>query len=444
MKKSLLTLALCAAAFAPATAQDLPTGKYVSFAPIEMYGMEVPMMGAFHKVSPNGKWAIGSDDSGMIGWSFIYSVSDDRLTTLEDPSMTEKYYIVADVANDGTMVGAYTNDAGELVPGIRKSAESEWEPLPVPAEHMPAHSSATAFSSARCVSADGSVIAGHLRMSDYMLHPVLWVNGELKEFPNEGATGQGFYVYDMTEDGSVIVGMNNAENGGQNPAYLKDGVVTNIVDCDDDETLTFNGGIINSIDAQGNMYGYWQNDEGIMQALTYNETDGLQWVENAGMQVAACSDGTHIFGMASAMYGPACVLVDDEVKSLSDIYDIDGVDAMVTVTDCTADGSVVVGGEMAAIEGLGAVNTPTLFIVGDNTAGIESGAVKNDVNVQLSGASLFVTGLYDRVDVFATTGVKLASSSVQGAPVSLAGAPAGTYIVTVTTGKDVKTFKVCK
>ena len=154
MKKSLLTIALCATALASATAQTKIEGSYVKFDPIEMNGKEIPVMGSFHKVSPNGQWAVGSDDSGQVGWSFIYSVADDKLTTLEDPSVTELYYIVADVANDGTMVGAYTNDAGEIVPGIRKSADSEWEPLPVPEDHMPAHSSASGFSSARAINGD--------------------------------------------------------------------------------------------------------------------------------------------------------------------------------------------------------------------------------------------------------------------------------------------------
>ncbi len=444
MKKSLLTIALCATALASATAQTKIEGSYVKFDPIEMNGKEIPVMGSFHKVSPNGQWAVGSDDSGQVGWSFIYSVADDKLTTLEDPSVTELYYIVADVANDGTMVGAYTNDAGEIVPGIRKSADSEWEPLPVPEDHMPAHSSASGFSSARAINGDGTIIAGHLRMDDYMLHPVLWVNGELQELPDAAMTGQGFYVWDMSEDGTVIVGMNNAEGGGQNPAFIKDGTLTNIVDCDADETYTFNGGIANSIDVKGNIYGYWQDDMGTMQALVYNETDGLVWIEDAGMPIACCSDGTHIFGMASAMYGPACVLVNDEVKAMSDVYNIEGVDAMTTVTDCTADGSVVVGAESAAIEGLGAVNTPTLFIADTETAGIGADDVTSDVSLTLSGSNLYVTGLYDRVEVFALTGVKLAASSVQGAPVSLAGMPAGTYVVKVTTGQSVKTFKVSR
>ena len=129
---------------------------------------------------------------------------------------------------------------------------------------------------------------------------------------------------------------------------------------------------------------------------------------------------------------------------MSDVYNIEGVDAMTTVTDCTADGSVVVGAEAAAIEGIGAVNTPTLFTADTETAGIGADDVTSDVSLTLSGSNLYVTGLYDRVEVFALTGVKLAASSVQGAPVSLAGMPAGTYVVKVTTGQSVKTFKVSR
>lgn len=444
MKKSLLALALCAAAFAPASAQDKPTGTYVEFPPIEMWGMEMPVMGAFNKVSANGQYAVGSDESGLTGMAFFWSRATGELTTFGDPEEVG-FYTMTDVSNDGKIVGAFENEAGEIMPGYKESADAEWTALPVPEDHMPAHSSNTGYSEARAISSDGRIIAGHVRMSDYMLHPVLWVDGQLQEFPNVSVKGQGFFVRDVSEDGSIIVGMCEAETGGQNPSFIKDGVMTTLVDCDADEYYTFNGGIVNSIDAEGNMYGYWTSDEGVTTALTYNETDGLVWIENAGMPIATCSDGTHIFGMASAGYGPACALVNDEVKSLSDIYDIDGIDGMLTVTDCTPDGSVVVGGGLKAIEGLGAANTPTLFIVGnDIPAGIQADAAKNNVCIRISGTSLFVTGLYDRVEVFATTGVKVASSSVQGAPVSLAGAPAGTYIVKVTTGKDVKTFKVCR
>ena len=42
---------------------------------------------------------------------------------------------------------------------------------------------------------------------------------------------QYFVVYDITDDGKTVVGVNTAGTGGQNPAFLRDGKMWQIFDC---------------------------------------------------------------------------------------------------------------------------------------------------------------------------------------------------------------------
>lgn len=89
----------------------------------------------------------------------------------------------------------------------------------------------------RAVSSDGKYMAGQVYVStgeideDFgiekvKLLPVVWENNEIKKVYDDLGINT-FYVYGISEDGSTVVGVNTAENGGQNPAYIKDGKLYN-------------------------------------------------------------------------------------------------------------------------------------------------------------------------------------------------------------------------
>lgn len=128
----------------------------------------------------------------------------------------------------------------------------------------------------------------------YLL-PVVWENNEIKKVYDDLGINT-FYVYGISEDGNTVVGVNTAENGGQNPAYIKDGKLYNVFSCDDPETNTFDGGILCSIDAEGNMYGYFLDDSDVYKYFSVKADGSIVYFD----QLVTCAGGGYKFGPSVA------------------------------------------------------------------------------------------------------------------------------------------------
>lgn len=471
MKQTLLTAALGLAAAATANAQYVNK----SFQDVEfqdaIFGETFTPAGVFNHVSANGAFAVGADQGQMTsdyGGAFLWRRSNpDKLEQL----CTDHDRITAnDVSNDGIIVGSFEkradpDEAEAAYPGY-KPVDGEWAKLPVPDSFSVAYAIAQDFAEeARAITPDGKYIAGNIDYrigwtynsvfgrSEKVVNAVtLWKktddgyaldtcytelgkagqsmvydNGELKAVDHEVSYTQ-FLVYDISNDGQTIVGMNMAGCGGFNPAFVRNGKLIQLFDCGeeasyddyDDESgeepdVNFNGGVIQSIDANGNMYGYYVTAEDEYTYFIYTAEGKLEYTDN--MYTCATKDGTKYLSASNGLN---------------------------PLWDCSEDGTVLVGAGVGSM-GFGSYNYPALAYVDNTSSAIDRvQAIRSDVGVSFAGGNtLFVNGEYDKATVYNAAGAVVAEGC-QGKAFNMAGKAAGTYIVKVETANGTRTFKVAK
>ncbi len=187
------------------------------------------LSGTLCRVSPDGRWAVGFDGAYETG-SFIIDTEHPTEWTLVEGG--ELY----DVTNDGVCVGArYTVLYSDGTPVNYAHAgiyhDGEWTMLKEPEE-------CAGRSWAVAITRDGKRIGGHAFCSSAgdagsQYFPIVWdldeATGEyLPTLFNEidVPDNVGFYVRDMSDDGSVIVGEVYAYAGSAVPAMLRDGQLT--------------------------------------------------------------------------------------------------------------------------------------------------------------------------------------------------------------------------
>ena len=470
MKKELLTLTLALSAAAVANAQYVNKG----FQNVEFHdailGETFTPAGVFNHVSANGAFAVGADQGQMTsdyGGAFLWRKSNpDKLEQL----CTDHDRITAnDVSNDGIIVGSFEkradpDEAEAAYPGY-KPVDGEWVKLPVPDSFSVAYAITQDFAEeARAITHDGKFIAGNIdyrigwsynsvfgRSEKVVTAVTLWKktddgayaldtcyaelgkagqsllydNGELKTVDHE-VSYTSFLVYDISHDGKTIVGMNVAGSGGFNPAFVRDGKLVQLFDCGeeasyddyDDEgegpEVNFNGGVIQSIDANGNMYGYYVTADDEYTYFVYTADGKLEYTDD--MYTCATKDGKKYLSVSNGLN---------------------------PLWDCSEDGSVLVGGGIGSM-GFGQYNYPALAYTDTPSAIDRVQAIRGNVSVSFAGGNtLFVNGEYDKATIYNAAGAVVAEGR-QGKAFNMAGKAAGTYIVKVDTANGMKTFKVAK
>ena len=473
MKQILLTVTLGLAAVATANAQYVNKSFQNTEFHDAVYGETFTPAGVFNHVSANGAFAVGADQSQITsnyGGAFLWRKSNpDKLEQLN----TEHDRITAnDVSNDGIIVGSFEKRADPdeedvAYPGY-KPVDGEWVKLPVPDSFSVAYAKSQDFAEeARAITPDGAVIAGNIdyrvgwtyntvfgRSEKVVTAVTLWKkaadgsycldtcytelgkagqsliydNGELKTVDHE-VSYYSFLVYDISNDGKTVVGMNVAGSGGFNPAFVRDGKLVQLFDCgeeasyedyddesgEDESEVNFNGGVIQSIDANGNMYGYYVTAEDENTYFIYTADGKLEYTDN--LYSCATKDGVK--------YNPSS-------NGLNPLW------------DCSEDGTVLVGGGVGSM-GFGAYNYPALAYIDDASSSIDRvQSVRSNVGVKLTASgALFVTGEYGKAAVYNAAGAVVAEGG-QGKAFNMAGKASGTYIVKVDTANGTKTFKVAK
>lgn len=389
-------------------------------------GIQTNMYGQFNHVSANGNYAVGYDEEVVPLAYMWFADNPSTLTLLGDGSLRIS---ACDVSNDGTVVGSWElladgEDDGICYPAY-KTLDGEWTALPVPANYSESDAKSQLFrDEARAVTPDGRFIAGNLLLvtgynEQWGLDiksqiPVLWENGEIKKVYDDLGI-KTFQVWDISDDGSVIVGMNTAECGGSNPAIIKDGELINIFQCDAEEydDQNFNGGVCGSIDKDGNVYGYYvEGDGATIKYFMYNTESGEITYFNS---FVTCGTTGVTFSQGDPLYYPL---------------------------DCSDDGKVVVGATVVSV-GYGVVACPQAVVYDTAPTAIARPANAGDVSINWRGGDLTVSGDYERADVYTTAGA-LVASGAQGNALGLTAATRGTYIVKVTTATGVKSFKIMK
>lgn len=421
--------------------------------------MDVTPLGVFYNVSPNGKYAVGCDNAQM-NCKESYLWQSDEPEELQILNIAPTRISTIDVSDNGTIVGSF-EDRGDSLDNkavaypAYKTLDGDWVTLPVPDNYSEYQAKYNSFAEeARAITPDDKYIAGHVHLImgynstfDYDIvypTPLLWEKTDtgyvLKAtYTALGDSGKSyllvdgepvlqegevyyksFFVYDISRDGSMICGVNTAASGGQNPAIIKDGVLIQLFDCGeygvtDYDYLNFNGGVCNSIDANGNVYGYYVDYDASVKYFVYTNEGELVYYD----YWYVCGDE----------YG------NKMPQAIGDIS---------YVQDCSDDGTVIVGGGGTETATGAAVNYPMLYTDFDISGISRIESIKNNVDISYTrGGTLYVNGEYNSVEVFNSSGMAVASGK-QGKAFGTAALPTGTYIVKVNTDNGVKTYKIVR
>ena len=463
MKKIYLLSVGFALSLGAAQAQQLTTCNFGEVEFVTDYGEfgfdSYPCAGVFNHVSANGQYAVGYDSQTVTsetGSSFLWRRSNPD--QLEQISTSTDRVSATDVSNDGIIVGSfekrsdiYSQDIA--YPGFKHVDDAEWTKLPVPEDYSLYYAECMSFSSeARAITPDAQFIGGHVNIkvgeAEFQgtkfdkCHelPVIWKKTEEgyvidQVFTDLGAPGKHqqliddelvtldteatyytFFVRDISNDGRTLVGLNVSGRGGFNPAFIRDGVLVQLFECGEEdspeEEVNFNGGYIQTIDANGNMYGYYADPNNIPYFFTFTADGKLVWNE----------DGT---------------LCADKAGKTYPLY----YEEMYPMWDCTVDGTLFVGAGTGNL-GFGAYNY--LMLAYDKSVSAISTMNKgSELSMSYKNNVLSIIGASVCGNVYDASG-KLVRTIAQGGSLDMSAMPAGTYVVKVATATGIKTYKIAR
>ena len=437
------------------------------------YTEEVMVGGILNHVSGNGEYAVGYDDQGLTsnnGAAFLWRKSNPDQVEIITPTFDRVG--ANDVSNDGIIVGSFemrsnSDTRAFQFPGYKHVDDTHWTPLEVPTQYSNYFGQIYDFAEeARAITPDGSTIAGnfHYRwgekevlgtMTDLCQQAVtIWdkygdgyklrkcytdlgkagnaffYNKETKQFDpvTEDVNYQTFLVRDISNDGKTVVGMNVADCGGFNPAFVRDGKLYQLFDCGEtvygedpenpEPVNNFNGGTIFTIDTKGNMYGYFTEEDG-MTTRGFIFTAENELIMDNTRYMCADANGNKYTQVS---------------HGLNPLF------------DCSEDGTVLVGAGIGSLGGgMSQYNYPKVTIVegGQGTNIENTTAEKQVVKVDFQSGVIKVIGNYLYANVYSADGVLIKGGN-RGASLDISNFPTGTYVVKVATMTGVETFKVAK
>lgn len=461
MKKFLLlTAALMLGIAANAENTSKVFGSYFS----EYYGSEMSLSGMFKGVSGNGKYAVGYDDGVFDYISYIWNA--------DKPDELEYFRFncyMEDVADDGTVVGAYLPKQGVNEGGPAIYKDGVWTDLPM---HETCIGTDPGTNTAVRISPDGKYIAGmlfceHSAGGDYKIYPCLWTRNdntgeyELNVYNNiDLPEHQGFIVYDMSDDGRYIVGRVFTGFGSTIPAYIKDGKFNifneltqetyieewdgngnGVFDPDNEEfdvyletTDYYIDGVkdqaqcdgqIMGVDNNGNMIGWItilnpEDGSGYNTGFVFNEEKNESIVEIPYMFGCAIQGDDCIFASNGA-YGPVYYMkgLNDTGIKMSDAFGIEDTSYSL-VTEISADSKVVIGGTVFV--GEVTMNQPFIVNLEQPCSGVQKTPTESEkIVISTNNGEINVIGA-DNVAVYSLNGTLVSNKANTSVP-------AGIYVV---------------
>lgn len=409
------------------------------------------MFGAFNHVSANGKYAVGTDD--MLSFrSFLWCA--DNPTEIEVFGEYTSEIAIYDVTNDGTLIGGIRDAEGVMYPAY-KPMGANWQMLTRGMEELNYEMAIDDYvnMALRAATPDGRYMAGsfYINTGEYSdtgwpvsnLVPVLWKDGKLERIYDDMGIKE-FMVWDISDDGSIICGMNTAGIGGHNPAFIRNGELIELFDCGDERTYdtpddvygNTEGGLCNSVDNQGNIYGYF-----------VEPVDEMSAVMNYFVVPADCDYAVFLADDYSNDAFPDDYWMDDWyicggngmgfTKDHGHLY---------SLLDCSDNGQVFVGGGVFNL-GFGMANVPQVCVYDEPLAPspVKLDKVTEAVNtkgVTFNGRSVIVKGVYQEATVYDAKGALIAKAG-QGQPIALPDAK-GVFMVSVAYADGMHTYKVSK
>ncbi len=349
------------------------------------------------RVSDNGEYAVGYDGENLYG-AYYWQRATGELTFAGEYAGT-KYdgdpAILNDVANNGMMVGAHRTTITKTdgtsitiwVPAYRFIDSEEWHYLPLPDEAVLSYPYDMEYNSfAYRVSPDAKVICGEMYVADPVLgknrfEPMLWI---LDDEQNVVSTqtfygleygNQGVEIYDMSDDGSVIVGMVTSNRGDFMPMFIQDGVLntldgptlTWVADDNRWEHLDANGdeideefweGVATYIDNSGNIYYYNLDGDCNYTYYTFNVTTGERKEYD---QFVTCGSYGVVVGMGQVVESPKD-------------FDLAGIYTVLSMSD---DATVFAGAGMAYTSWGDGYNYPAIVVLDESA--LDDGITTPDI-----------------------------------------------------------------
>lgn len=461
MKKLLLTM-FASILILNLNAQDLKEARfyYPEFDADAVEGLFGQIVG----VSSNGEYAVGYDH--MLGsGAFVWTRSTGEFEIVELGAL------LMDASNDGILVGNYwveiPGGSGALAtrPGYYKAGE--WYPLPIhrlEAEldsDSEENTTSELNGTATAISGDAKFIAGYITDANiYKLYPVLWQwNDENAEYiiANEFENIQenidlldcpiGWYVKDMSDDGTILTGYSEWGSGARSAAVLINGeekrltgLYDPVVEAEKNPDVEY--GMFDSwakVSANGKYFtGIYSEDtsSGGLTSFTWNQSqDSVTFLEEQGILV--CADNNGIYYGTSHFSGIPIKYENGEIINLEDEYAWeDGADVLFSTIQATSDDGSVLGGLCVGTFGASSINIPGVLVLG---APASVDAVKGEANdVFMYAGYAFIEGAYNNAVVYNVQGMVVAEATEGN--IDLNNQPAGVYVVNV----DGKSFKVVK
>lgn len=334
--------------------------------------------GQVSSVSPNGQWVVGYSDYSYI--SFIWSRSTGEFELITGVDGAEA--VAEAVADDGTVVGYFTDADGNPMPGIYKAGQ--WTALPL-IDGVPV--SGYDNGSAVSISADGRTVTGYVNMLSHrsdpgkevtVFRPVVWVDGQLKDtlhassLPDADKQQSGYWLLDGSADGRVLGGVADFTSGTRAPAVWVDGELTRIYgkeDIDPDVSQDFFDGMVTSISPDGHYAaGYFSaaGDYSDAVSFVYDTQTGTH-EEIASIYAASLvlDDGT-VFGTNGYM-GEGAIRRGDFSGLLQEWLIAQGMDPATenipSVVFASDSACTVLGGYAYEVYEFGPVNVPAFVVI---------------------------------------------------------------------------------
>lgn len=415
-------------------------------------------------VSPNGRFAISADTED--NWSYIWDAENpDEFVQIKAPKGNKiELYGISD---NGMAVGGYYLGDSKFQPCIVINGEIK---------DLPNSPMAMNNNFAKCVTADGKVIAGQIAYNDpeseigMRYRPCFWRLNEEGEYDLELdpelplPDHQGFIPLCMNPEGTAIGGRLYCAAGSEIPAMYKDG---KLIIWDELETKLepyyykdkllgyfeeyyidgmkdgckgdYLTGEFVGADAWGNFYGYrtivdWASEDGTdyqlsQYAIVYNiATDDFTYYPVGGgintFSTGLGKDSKYIFCNGNRMLVSEGDV--DEVKSISETFGFTNKSTMTAVLSVSYDGKVLGGTRQEMHPATGEMMYYPFVVVLDEPL-VEEPSTGVEVIPTADGSAIVISA--GRVDFAGAEGeVYDMEGRKVGAGVSVA-LPAGLYVV---------------
>lgn len=456
---------------ATAVAQEQTVASFYTYnQPNVMYG-----------VSPNGKYAVGCDEGVLTGAAVYWSHETGKFTDVfgvnADGVMTEgKQATLYGVANDGTAVGNFVNEAiqeegkaAPVVPGVYK--DGKWTALELLIDPLPGDANGWA----RKISADGRIIIGTVTMEEKTEEfqgstlvaagrkvPVMWIDGKIRRIDDWDYQGQGAYIRDMSDDGSVLVGWTEWYDGSRAPSVFKDGKVIRLCgttpardDVDKWDGWVYEGQLFTVSGDGTRCGGYFDRTaqggiKGLVWDIPAEITDTLveeSEVTSTGSYSPTAMDAEGRVYTTGAMGGGTNVWVDGENTPFVDYYNVVSNDdtyvSPAGIYDVDTAMKTFATTTIESAGGMGSYNAPLVIVFEDTKVGNGVTSVETDgLSLSYAGNRFTVTGEHRGIEVYTTNGTQVMQAGPATNDLDLSTLGGGIYLVKVSVDGGFKVMKV--